>query len=248
MTRIALCYSGRPRSYQECHENHKQHFRLGQNDVDVFAHMWFDEDLVGTQFRTDVGQGTWPDAGVKEWIDENWKPKKIKYEKPRYFADMFNDTWQTKWPATHPKDNQISMFYGIEQAIKLKREYEEENNFKYDYVIRMRSDLVFLQSPGQFEDYDPSKLHVFDVQPGPDWIQTGVKDFAVLDIIAWGGSEVMDKYGTIYSNLKRITEEGCPMFTPDSSLGYNAKVINNLEYEKHNWNFKVFVANHTYGN
>ena len=82
MTRIALCYSGRPRSYQECHENHKQNFRLGQNDVDVFAHMWFDEDLVGSQFRTDVGQGTWPDAGVKEWIDENWKPKKIKYEKP----------------------------------------------------------------------------------------------------------------------------------------------------------------------
>ena len=56
MTRIALCYSGRPRSYQECHENHKQNFRLGQNDVDVFAHMWFDEDLVGSQFRTDVGQ------------------------------------------------------------------------------------------------------------------------------------------------------------------------------------------------
>ena len=71
------------------------------------------------------------------------------------------------------------------------------------------------------------KLHVFDVQPGPDWIQTGAADFAVLDIIAWGGSDVMDKYGTIYSNLQRITEEGCPMFTPDSSLGYNAKVINN---------------------
>ena len=150
MTRIALCYSGRPRSILECYENHKQHFRLGQNDVDVFAHMWFDEDLVGSQFRTDVGQGTWPDAGVKEWIDENWKPKKIRYEKPRYFADMFNDTWQTKWVASHPKDNQISMFYGIEQAIKLKKEYEEENNFKYDYVIRMRSDLVFLKSPGQF--------------------------------------------------------------------------------------------------
>ena len=50
MTRIALCYSGRPRSYQECHENHKQHFRLGQNDVDVFAHIWFDKDLVGSEF------------------------------------------------------------------------------------------------------------------------------------------------------------------------------------------------------
>lgn len=50
----------------------------------------------------------------------------------------------------------------------------------------MRSDLLFLESPGQFEDYDPSKLHVFNVQPGPDWNQTGVADFAILDIIAWG--------------------------------------------------------------
>ena len=249
MTKIALCYSGRPRSYQECYKNHKDYFRLGQKDVDVFAHMWFDEDLVGSQFRTDVGQGTWPDSSVKDWIDENWKPKKIIYEKPRYFADMFADTWQTKWKATHPKDNQISMFYGIEQAINLKKQYEEENNFKYDYVVRMRSDLLWMQHPGpiKFEDYDQNKLHSFNVNPGPDWIQTGVKDFAILDIIAWGGSEVMDKYGKIYSNLQRITEEGCPMFSPDTSLGYNAKVINNLEYQKHNWIFKVFCQNHVYG-
>jgi hypothetical protein len=112
----------------------------------------------------------------------------------------------------------------------------------------MRSDLLFLESPGQFEDYDPSKLHVFNVQPGPDWNQTGVADFAILDIIAWGGSDVMNKYGTIYSNLQRITEEGCPMFSPDTSLGYNAKVVNNLEYVKHDWIFKVFVQNHIYSN
>ena len=51
--------------------------------MDVFAHMWFDEDLVGTQFRTDVGQGAWPDASLQEWIDENWKPKKKSKSKPR---------------------------------------------------------------------------------------------------------------------------------------------------------------------
>ena len=248
MTKIALCYSGRPRSILECHENHKEHFRLGQNDVDVFAHLWFDETLTGSQFRYDVGQGQWPDAGIKDWIDENWKPKKISYEQPKHFSGMFLDTWNTQWHASHPKDNQISMFYGIEKVMNLKKEYEEENDFKYDYVIRMRTDLVFLQSPGEFEEYDQSKLHVFEVHPGPDWIQTGAADFAVLDIIAWGGSDVMDKYGTTYSNLQRITEEGCPMFSPDSALGYNAKRINNLEYEKHNWNFKIFVGNTIYGN
>lgn len=246
MTRIALCYSGRPRSIQECYDNHKEYFRLGQDNVDVFAHLWFDEDLVGSRFPSSVNQGVWPDAEIKEWINENWKPKKVKYEKPRVFDQMYNDIWQPKWPHCHPKDNQISMFYGIEQVMNLKKEYEEENNFKYDYVIRMRSDLEFKQSPGQFEDYDQDKLHVYRVNPGPDWIQTGVEEFAVLDIIAWGGSEVMDKYGTTYSNLERILSEGCPAFTPDSLLGYNAVKVNNLSVEKHPWAFKIFVGHHIY--
>jgi len=247
MTKIALCYSGRPRSVLECFENHREHFLLGQNNVDVFAHLWFDENLTGSNFRSDVGQGTWPDSRIKDWIDINWQPKKILYEQPRSFENFFPD-WNVQWHSSHPKDNQISMFYGIEKVMNLKREYEELNNFKYDYVIRMRTDLIFLRSPGKFEDYNPDKLHVFDMQAGPDWIRTGVENYGILDIVAWGGSEVMDKYGTTYSNLQRITEEGCPMFSPDSALGYNAKRINNLEYEKHNWNFKIFVGNHIYGN
>ena len=32
-------------------------------------------------------------------------------------------------------------------------------------------------------------------------------------------------------------KKGVPMFSPDTSLGYNAKVINNLEYQKHDWIF-----------
>lgn len=248
MTRIALCYSGRPRSILECYDNHCQYFGLGNSNVDVFAHLWFDEDLVGSNFRNDVGQGTWPDKEIKKWVDKNWSPKKVSYEKPRSFDHMFSDKWDNKWPYAHQKDNQISMFYGIEQVMKLKKEYEEENNFKYDYVVRMRSDLVFLADQGPFENYDKNNLHVFEVIPGQDWIQTGVKDYAILDIIAWGGSEVMDKYSTTYSNLDLILDQGCPAFTPDALLGYNAVKVNNLNVQKHNWKFKIFVGNHIYHN
>ena len=76
MTKIALCYSGRPRSYQECYENHKQYFRLGLPDVDVFAHMWFDDDLVGSQFRTDVGQGTWQMLVSKTGLMRTGNPRR----------------------------------------------------------------------------------------------------------------------------------------------------------------------------
>ena len=47
--RIALCYSGRPRNYKECLKNHQEVFGLGGDNVDVFAHLWFDEDLVGAK-------------------------------------------------------------------------------------------------------------------------------------------------------------------------------------------------------
>ena len=248
MTKIALCYSGRPRNYAECLKNHQDFFGLGQDNVDVFAHLWFDESLVGKNFRNDVGQGTWPDSGFKEWVNDHWNPKKVTYEKPRSFEDEFNQNWNSQWPQAHPKDNQISMFYGIEEVIKLKREYEEENNFKYDYVVRMRTDLLFLESPGNINEYDENKLHVFNVLCGQDWIQTGIKDFAILDIVAWGGSKVMDKYGTIYSNLQKIIDENCPTFTPDSILGYNAIRVNNLKVEKHPWKFKIFIGNTNYSN
>ena len=58
----------------------------------------------------------------------------------------------------------------------------------------------------------------------------------------------MDKYSSTYSNLERILDEGCPAFTPDALLGYNAVRINNLDVQKHNWKFKIFVGSHIYHN
>ena len=54
MARIALCYSGRPRSYSECFQNHQTAFGLGNDNVDVFAHLWFDPELTGQPFRADA--------------------------------------------------------------------------------------------------------------------------------------------------------------------------------------------------
>jgi len=250
MTRIALCYSGRPRSILECYNNHVQYFGLGNSNVDVFAHLWFDQNLVGTNFRNDVNQGTWPDESIKSWIDENWKPKTIVYEKPRSFEHMFAGEWEKKlqWHHGHQKDHQISMFYGIEKVINLKKEYEEKNNFKYDYVMRIRTDLLFLEDPGNFENYDKNKLHVFNVIPQIDWIQTGVKDYGILDIVAWGGSDIMDKYSTTYSNLQKLLDLGCPSFSSDAFLGFNATKIHDIEVQKHPWKFKIFVGDTIYQN
>ena len=179
MTRIALCYSGQPRDFIHAVDNHREHFGLGQANVDVFGHIWFDDSVAGKVF-TIPSKGVWPSAEIKNWITDNWKPKKIVYESPRRFDEEIPN-WRD---FGHPKDNQISQFYSMEQVMKFKREYEEENNFKYDYVVRMRTDTVFLKPFGKVEDYDKNKLHVFKVNPGPDWTAVGAEKYAILDITA----------------------------------------------------------------
>jgi len=245
--KIAVCYSGRPRHFYEGLANHKTYLGIDSSSVDIFAHIWFDESLAGTPFRTDAPQGCWPTNKIKAEMEQEWNPKKIVFERPSAFNLMFVDTWDPKYHTCHPKDNQISQFYGIEQSIKLKREYEKEHNFKYDYVVRMRTDTIFNKSLGKISEYNKDKLHVFEVLPGTDWINTNIADFAILDIIAFGGSEVMDKYGSIFSNLERAINEGCPCYTPDSLLGYNAVKINNLDVEKHRWCFNIYSYALVYG-
>ena len=237
MTRIALCYSGQPRDFIHAVDNHREHFGLGQSNVDVFGHIWFDDSVAGKVF-TIPSKGVWPSAEIKNWIDDNWKPKKIVYESPRRFDEEIPN-WRD---FGHPKDNQISQFYSMEQVMKFKRDHEEKHNFKYDYVVRMRTDTVFLKPFGKIEDYDKDKLHVFKVNPGPDWTAVGAEKYAILDITAWGGSEVMDKYASTYSNLQQIVDEGCPTFSPDLPLGWNAVNVNGLDVEKHDWHFRLVVS------
>ena len=110
--RIALCYSGRPRHFSECLKNHQETFGLGEDNVDVFAHLWFDEDLVGQPFRPDAPQqGCWPGSNLKKWVEKNWNPKKVVYEKQTddKFRDMYSDVWNVAHeklnpaPRMHPK-------------------------------------------------------------------------------------------------------------------------------------------------
>ena len=237
ITRIALCYSGQPRDFIHAVDNHREHFGLGQSNVDVFGHIWFDDSVAGKVF-TIPSKGVWPSAEIKNWITDNWKPKKIVYESPRRFDEEIPN-WRD---FGHPKDNQISQFYSMEQVMKFKRDHEEKHNFKYDYVVRMRTDTVFLKPFGKIEDYDKDKLHVFKVNPGPDWTAVGAEKYAILDITAWGGSEVMDKYASTYSNLQQIVDEGCPTFSPDLPLGWNAVNVNGLDVEKHDWHFRLVVS------
>lgn len=265
MTKIALCYSGRPRNYVECLNNHQHFFGLGNENVDVFAHLWFDEDLIGTPFRPDVPyQGCWPDESLKYWVEENWKPKKVIYEKQKdnLFKKMYSDVWNISHeklnpiPRLHPKDHQLSMFYGIKKSIELKQEYENEHNFKYDYVFRLRTDFVMLANLGNISKYEKDKLHVgfYDTTrliqqylPG-NWVQSlGIDERYIIDIFAFGGSDCMNKYAKVYDNIPFMIQSGYPMHSSDVLIGYNTFIIENIPVKRHkSWAYKIYPEHGVY--
>ena len=190
-----------------CHssQNHQKTFGLGKDNVDVFAHLWFDEELSGKPFRPDAPQqGCWPGSNLKTWVEKNWKPKKVVYEKQTddLFKEMYPN-WNNAHerldpvPGMHQKDHQLSMFYGIKKVMEMKQEYERENNFKYDFVVRLRTDFVAVANFGDLEKYDKDKLHVShynatalinQYRPGT-WVEDlGIAERYIVDIFAMGVS------------------------------------------------------------
>lgn len=265
MTRIALCYSGRPRNFSECLKNHQEFFGLGKDNVDVFAHLWFDEDLVGKPFRPDAPQqGCWPGKNLMKWVDTNWKPKRIVYEKQNdnMFKQMYSDDWNISHeklnpvPRMHPKDHQLSMFYGIKKVIEMKSEYEMKNNFSYDYVFRLRTDFVMVANFGDVEKYDKNKLHVgyynakalIDQYKPGTWVQDlGIDERYIVDIFAMGGSAIMNKFSKVYDNIPVMLKSGYPMHSSDVLIGYNTFLIENIPTKKHqSWVYKIYPQAEVY--
>ena len=50
------------------------------------------------------------------------------------------------------------MFYGIEKVNNIRTDYEKRNDVHYDYIIRMRPDILFLPDYIKHIDYYEKQL------------------------------------------------------------------------------------------
>ena len=88
----------------------------------------------------------------------------------------------------------LSMFYKIKACNDLKRDFELKNNFKYDFVIRIRPD-IYLKSK---LDLDSNGKLIDEVV----FCKSGMKaDDYVFDQFFFGNSLLMDKVSDVWSNL-----------------------------------------------
>lgn len=209
--KIALCFSGQPRFLKEVSPYILKNICEGY-DVDTFFHFWFDEDLQTKPYKYG-GNGGWehqriPASAIEDAI-KIYNPKLYKVDKSKNFIDsnLYTElcyrnngepiNWTRHWrESTEPNyrdrqvNNCLSCHYSLNQVCLLKKEYEYANNFKYDYVVRCRSDTV-LYSKINFEYYEKNMIHYTSILNQPDGM--------IADWINFGGTKVMDVFMSTFS-------------------------------------------------
>ena len=208
--RIALCFSGQPRFVSEVSQLIKANV-IGDYDVDVFAHLWFDEDLQTKPYKYG-GDGGWKNQRIPsnaiERFKRTYEPKNLLVEKSKKFlnSELSNNYMPSldrykggkpdyeKEPNFEIRDvnNIISYHYSLMKACSLKKEYEYENDFRYDYVIRMRTDAE-VHNQIQYESFPKDTVFYSGNQNQPDGM--------INDWFNFGGSKVMDPFMSAFPML-----------------------------------------------
>jgi len=200
--RVALCLSGQARFLEACYtESMKPHI-LDALNPDVFIHTWDVSDKVGQPFinGSDHAMGGPITENLMEQMLTLYKPTKHVIEPQVVFEA---GKWSGRVMPGIKSDHMYSMFYSVQQSNLLKKLYEQENNFKYDWVIRIRFDMALPSGPLPLESLDNNKL----------WVATGCFDNVngYLDSFGYSSSDVMDTYADTFNHIDDITNNNPDM-------------------------------------
>lgn len=240
--KIALCLHGRSSGisrkglkvdWQGGFDHYKRHILIPNkiinpfNRVDVFLH-------------TDTAQ--------KSEIESAYQPRMAIFEEDKQFINdpiirtipsfnLVNDPHVHAYNAPTAAEHQsiCAKWYSAQQSIRLKRQYEQQHNFQYDWVMQGRFDMAW-QTDVIFAHFDPRYFWV------PNWETAYVNGKEIAPHIhyaekhylhpekitykkygwptsAWKGSpaicdhwyfassNLMDRFGDLYSNISLLASK-----------------------------------------
>lgn len=206
--KIAICLSGQIRNgYEECLFLYNT-FIINPLNADVFC--CFEEC----------------DDVIKQFIINALKPKKIKYVL-NYVKDENNVI----------NVGTLSMYNKIYLVNQLKKEYETENKFIYDYVIRARPDLVIKEYlPKYIFDNNLNKLYLPLTEP-----ITSVWGYP--DFMAIGNSNIVDIYSDIFIYFTTNLNNKCNV---PETLVYKYLIGKNIDCDV--IKYPIILYRHKYDN
>jgi hypothetical protein len=208
--KIAVCLSGQPKFFEKSFAYVSKNLFYNFNELDIFFHSW----------QTNLTEEE------KNKLINLYKPKKYLFENEK--LHILN--YPFKQSTTSP-NNVFSMFYSIKKSNELKKQYEEENNFKYDWVFRLRYDFALNKKFDEDILNTLSKqsvyLNNFEQSPNPH----------CADCFGFSSSENMNIYSDTYSNIMKYGF-GNTILAGEAML-YRQLIANNIS-------LSIFGINHAF--
>ena len=209
--KVALCISGQPRSAVETYPFIYENI-IKPNNADVFIHMHYDKDnLYMDKSHADNGNCVLPE-GIDNTVIDMYKPIRYLVESPRNFRKPhFNITdkrlenikkmnhhkkWTDEDVKQHIMKQITSMYYSIFKCNELKEIYANETGIRYDYVIRIRFDLV-VYHPIICSQLDPNYIY---------YLEMGQPDELISDWLNIGSNAIMNVYSSLYFSMDYINQ------------------------------------------
>lgn len=235
MIRVAVCLSGQPRTWKSCYPTWIELFKRWNIDPDFFCHMW-DFNSSSSLLQHQNFEEQFPDILISDEEKAEFistiKPKKIVFQAKKDDFGDFENVPNRIGSWTH------SQFYSMWRATNLKRQYEIENDFEYDVVIRMRADNFIVGStPPLPAKLAPSTIYsIHNVQVDPN-----TRTYRMADIFFVADSLTYDHVAKFHDALhyidrshifKNVVDREIPEFPPECALYYYCASIgiNNMAF------------------
>lgn len=246
--RIAVVFAGQIRSFQSCYPSIYRYLiqpleSVNENNgVDIFMHLWeFGKscsDFKGGKFLTEFKLQN--DECTLEYVIDKSQPTRIVCD--RWTLDweqkIMNETGgNTIIENMNQRDmnyavSALCMYYKIQKAMQLKADYEKENGFKYDLVIRARLDF-------RWNEYIP----IHELMPVKhDDIIIVADNYArhgCNDKFFSGTSEMMDRFCSIPERALEIWKSG-------NYRDFEGQEIHKWMIKDMKLNIRKFGSNDTY--
>jgi uridine kinase len=200
MKKVAIIISGYLRSLKNNIESLKQNL-LDLYDVDIYIHITNSNECKYINNKINIDE-----------INLLLKPKVIIITDNINFNNKYNDLY-----------NQNYKFYMLNQK---RIEIEKIENIKYDIVIKFRPD-IYLQEKILFEIIDENSVYIPKDNKIDKIKLKNPNDNYICDIIAFGKSNVMNKYFDMYLYLDSLI----PIYgNINETLLYNYLIDNSINF------------------
>jgi uridine kinase len=178
--KIALLISGYLRTFKTTIFSIKETI-LNNNEVDIYMHITKNENEDIYMNNNDFNE-------MIILINMQLKPKCILIEKNGFFSEDIK---------TNDLYNQWLKYYKLNE---IKKQNENIYNYKYDIVIKYRYDVI-IEEELNFNEFNKNIIYIpFDSKIDKSKL-TNKNDMFVCDILAYGDSNIMDKYFNIFFHL-----------------------------------------------